>query len=380
MDSSASLGGIHVDPQHFTLTVYWHGSLPANETSEIASDRATGMTVDVASSAYTEAELVAESKRLILTTPQLQSGTHVSAVSPLGDGSGLTIAITGPSSAKIADPPSGILPAATITKYIPSLHTAYPHKLRRDEDRPSSYLGNGNSNFNRNSGGPGSYSIPGAYIRTWGSSFSLCTTGFAVSINSTGHDGILTAAHCGWTDWYTGTLKSVGRTVSSSTTWDSQVISAYSIDDVWGGPDVTDRYGTRQYTEDVTGKAGSNWGDSVCESGSITGEECWGTVSDTNTSTCDDKTHICYNGLVRAYVNGYQFVHAGDSGGPVYSLNGNGTVTAKGIIHGYFDRDGLSTCNTAFDGTYEGPDCGSAVLYEPIGNVESALGVRVKLF
>jgi hypothetical protein len=210
-----------------------------------------------------------------------------------------------------------------------------------------------------------------------GADGETCSAGFGIYFLSTGNDGVLTAGHCTWDNWYDNyTGNSIGRTVNLSYSYDAQVISAYSLAEVWLGSDWTNNNG--QYANPVVGVAGNSVGDWICMSGAVTGYVCDTQVyqlhynSSLNGHTASElvlaRDRSCCN---------TQIVAQGDSGGPVLFPQSDGTIIAKGSISAI--QGNTIPCQT-YGAIQLGSLCGNYIAYEDILNVENALGVRVKLF
>ncbi|MGH7912976.1 MAG: hypothetical protein ACREQM_11385 [Candidatus Dormibacteraceae bacterium] len=175
-----------------------------------------------------------------------------------------------------------------------------------------------------------------------------CTAGFAAEATS-GQVGMLSAAHCGsnGTAWYQGYVDSANQIYASG-------LLGETIQQTFGGAgdyeleDAT-AYGSRvqgyvwagagRYP--VTALAYSISGYDACVDGSFSGENCSGRIG--NVDECINEiidgsvTTIC-NVVEITSTNGQVECRTGDSGGPVFDLNANGTVDAQGIIDAGVDN------------------------------------------
>lgn len=162
---------------------------------------------------------------------------------------------------------------------------------------------------------------------------SWCSSGFGVYRGSTQY--ILTAGHCGWPGGLfkngdatrtvgTGALENVGH--------DILLVAASATGRIWDGG------GTRKYeTRGQFTKAVSSWGDAfpnewVCQSGMTSGAQC-NIQNSNNFSYSYTSGGETYSDLVMATSNGGIASRPGDSGGPVFTLDG-AKVRAKGTISG----------------------------------------------
>jgi hypothetical protein len=161
-----------------------------------------------------------------------------------------------------------------------------------------------------------------------------CTSGFSVA-DSNGVTYDTTAAHCG-----NGTFKQNGQGYGVTVKWemanngigDSQTVSTYpnsAAGDVFTGTNTV----RPVETVDV---ATQNTGEQFCADGYFTQENCTGIIG--NPSMCvhfKDGTTTC--GLVYGQSHSFtqpNLVQPGDSGGPVYNYNLDGTLDARGLITG----------------------------------------------
>lgn len=139
-----------------------------------------------------------------------------------------------------------------------------------------------------------------------------------------------TAAHCGSRYWYNASsyvgvttyyeLRNYGDT-------DAQLIQAYGGAAGWVYTGPTSARGVATYS---TAHSTGEW---VCADGAMTGEVCGAQI--VRTGQCiyfvDFRMTVC--GLIVAQA-GRDPTTWGDSGGPVYNVNGDGSLNARGLIVG----------------------------------------------
>ena len=148
---------------------------------------------------------------------------------------------------------------------------------------------------------------------------------------------LLTAGHCGWAG---GTFKNgnggltVGVASQEHAFHDLLLIPTSAGGRVYDGGGL--KYGeTRtQFTKAVSGWAPTFPGEWLCQSGAKSGTVCKIQKSgNLSYSYCDRRTGECYGDLVAADKRDGVAVRGGDSGGPVFTLDGL-KVTAKGTVSG----------------------------------------------
>ncbi|WIM95013.1 hypothetical protein ACTOB_007074 [Actinoplanes oblitus] len=106
--------------------------------------------------------------------------------------------------------------------------------------------------------------------------------------------------------------------------------------EVWPGKSVRDRVYRGGHSSTSSFQVRSMWhrraaaGDKFCTGGKESGEICDWTVSKTGVDVKTD-LGLNHNEVTSKSQSGWCPRH-GDSGGPVYTVNSDGTVAAKGII------------------------------------------------
>lgn len=191
---------------------------------------------------------------------------------------------------------------------------------------------------------------------------NTCTSGFVVRRKSDGRRGVTTANHC----------FSNGDSIYSSTEFagvlwgEGTVDNPYPLYDVAGVMSSGETYANIIHVEPcspcirtVTAKSTIGGGSAMCLSGMVTTAICSVIVTGTG-ALCDNAG--CTLSLIEGMRNGDTVVRGGDSGGPAYIRTGTASATAIGtIVGGATGRTGSST----------------VVYVEPIGSLETALGVTV---
>jgi streptogrisin D len=191
--------------------------------------------------------------------------------------------------------------------------------------------------------------------------YGACTSGFAVLYLGTTY--LLTAAHCatwhaGLGDWfYDGAGELIGR-ASIVEDWDKDImlIDARGWYWMWDGSTTTTNHRT------VRSWASPAWNELVCLSGAFSGTQCslevdLGTFAYQLTDS-DGDTFIVH-GMTRACrpVGSPSPSQSGDSGAPVFTLDGSG-VRAKGIHSGGDGRcilfQGMGNITSARSGAWPG--------------------------
>jgi cellulase/cellobiase CelA1 len=162
----------------------------------------------------------------------------------------------------------------------------------------------------------------GAYISP--SPGSWCTAGFGVQNATTGATYLLSAGHCGTLGqvWSTGAGVPIGPVTERNADHDTMLISTSTPGDhiYVGGVDDEVRAEVIGWTEVVPGQL-------LCQSGYTSAGELGRPI-------CDLRVEFHYDDreeLVEAtQLDGEQAARQGDSGGPVYAVNADGTVLAAG--------------------------------------------------
>lgn len=288
--------GIGLVDDHVTL--WWKGTLPRDVAAAVATARRTAP-VEVVGATYTRAELKQAAAKL---TPVVDADPNdaAHAVRLRTDGSGIEVAV---------DPKLG----AKQPK-LPATGVATRTVVRERMVERSRY----------NDAAPYDGGI-GIGLTTYG-----CTAGFGVRNHTTNAGYLLTAEHCGpigqpwhvaWnTSTNTGTL--VGYSVASNDDHDTMLVSTSSP-----GSHIYVGGQNDEVRAEVTGWTEVFPGQLLCQSGYTSAGELGGPV-------CNLRVEFHYDDiedLVEAtQLDGDESARGGDSGGPVYFVNPNGTVLAAG--------------------------------------------------
>jgi hypothetical protein len=285
----AGYAGIVAAPQNRALQVYWKGAVPASVTK-----LAGGLKVPVsfASAAYSQREMIAETKRLA-------ADPNVLSVGPEADGSGLTIAVSS-AGRKAIQARTGAVGTARMPLHV--REEAAPQALSRPNDFAPYW-------------GGARYTTP----------LGGCTTGFAIFWQ--GLDHMLSAGHCGNNGQVAvdgggnAAADTMGTIFNDDTVRDTLMIDVAS--EGWAYVDAFDG----NTGVDVVGAGTDFVGNLVCTDGARTGEHCGMQV------THVDQSDNGWFPLIRViHPSGGCAGARGDSGGPVVvdngtSLIGRGTIS-----------------------------------------------------
>jgi streptogrisin D len=178
-------------------------------------------------------------------------------------------------------------------------------------------------------GGARMYNMDSARFRPY-----MCSTGFGVR-DGAGRHYILTAAHCATPPdrILDGARQSLGT--ASRENWQHDVLLVHVSSA--GGRIFDGGVGTGEFTKGVSGWNWTHAGDYLCQSPSVTGVLCGIRVTDRLAiSLCDydsDNDYVCAVDLILARTTRNPAADYGDSGGPVFALDGS-RVRAVGTITG----------------------------------------------
>lgn len=320
----SAFAGIEFEPD--SVVLYYKGQLSPAMTAAVVAARKYGPT-EVRNAAFSLAELEAENAR-IEADEVVRGRSDIQSVAYRVDGSGLDIELM-PESAIIdanaslmsTGKPrlrsarqmiSGLKLAVPVSISVAS-HVITPMTTRLVDRSPW----NGGDRFTINSG-------------------FMCTTGFGVI--ASGRSWILTAAHCAAfaQPTFQGTLpgalnRPMGPVNSDQRDFDMLLIDTSGSRLIFDGSPTTDR------TKNVNSRGFHVSGELVCQSGATSGTVCGlrtGSSTDVRFGCCDSDGGSGYTvrGLIRTnQIDGGTAVRGGDSGGPVFTLDGAG-VRAKGTV------------------------------------------------
>lgn len=320
------------------LTLYWKGALPSSMAYALAAARKIGP-VQVRSAAYSKAELEAEAAKIESAAGR---PNDIQSIALRGDGAGLTVekmpsatsaVVQKKTSASLATAEQAISKAnVTVPVVVTTATTSMTNQTcagnvcRRTDDE--SWWNSGGRVWMKHNSSDANY-------------YGGCTGGFAVTVPAWGgRTALLTAAHCatwhaGQGDWfYDGAGELIGR-ASVNEDWDKDImlIDAYGWYWMWDGTSTT----TIHKSVHSWGYAAS--GESVCLSGATSGTRCWlqtqpNFIYSYQVTDSDGDTYNVHGMVRTCRTQGSQPASQnGDSGGPVFTLDGNG-VRAKGVHSG----------------------------------------------
>ncbi|HEV8562712.1 MAG TPA: S1 family peptidase [Actinophytocola sp.] len=307
--------GITAAPQNRRLDVFWHGPVPP-KVAQAITDARRDVPVTLAPARYSERELLDEAARIV-------PGRGVSDVSPVVDGTGLTVSVTGSASDGRQIPE---IRAAKVPVTIEPFTTIEP-QFNRQADTPPYY-------------GGARYSVG-------------CSTGFAVQ--QQGESRMLSAGHCA-NEGQTvadGNGQTMGKITLKNPIRDTLFIRATSaarvyVNGVFSGDSIP-----------VRGVSANYVGNVVCTSGAATGTHCPIVVLATKVSTKTESG--IFEPMVKAkHLFGGVASGKGDSGGPVFDFwdkDGHQSATAKGTISA--GADSVGPCELS-------SKCGKTVYYADI--------------
>jgi hypothetical protein len=325
--------GIIAAPENRELRVYWKGSTP-KQIDGLVGELRGEVPISVLPAKYSARELEREMARLIR-----KSGSVITSIAPLQDGSGLVA--SGASLNSTRSEVSGATVPVTVEDGIA------PKLITRWNDSPPWY---GGAAYNSVGGG--------------------CSTGFAVSWG--GVSRVLSAGHCA----NVGNVASdptgevIGTVGADNNGLDALLINASAAGRVFNSSGAT------EFTNQVIGTFGSYVGMWVCTSGAYSGTNCSIQVQQVNVTL---NVGYLITGTVRAEQTAHtNAVGQGDSGGPVEVVNTANTnqVYAAGV-NTAIDAGTAVPC-TGYVTT--GRTCAWRMYYSPWSNVTAAFpGVTLTL-
>lgn len=359
--------GASLDIDHHAVSIAWHGAMLDRLQARITKARKGGIQVTVTPAAFSRRYLDLEIDRLdarIAPTPHAATGSseqRVEEMSPAADGSGIDVKVSGfPVGGRALTTRTAVAAVPELTSSVPLHLQSISHatapgatltRFHRQDDYAPFWGGDAIINTNN------------------GNAASLCSTGFSVYTSS--GSGILTAAHCGWNNWYTLNGNSVGRTVGLSNSLDVQVISASAGPFIWDGDSMVS---TNQFDKAVSGARSSSPDQWICTSPAASGVSCGIKILQVDVTAPGAFSHADY--ADNAYGN--PFVGPGDSGGPVFFPAADGTDLVQGTIFagppqtfqcpGWQGSNGQRRCSNAMwyaDWNYTASTLGLSLMHSP---------------
>ena len=299
-DRGNGFGGLHVDAGSKTLNVYWKGKAPAKVTAAAAVAKAQGLTLNVLPAKHSQAELKAEAARL------LKTGAPIQSISAKYDGSGLAIKQAAGFSAKAA-----VQSAVPVEVETGGVELAASRLVDTSPFKGGAYI--------QNTAADGT--VQGG-----------CTSGFAVVDNATGADKLLTAAHCGKDGtYYTNAAGDfIGAVEGRAVASDSEILGATGQARVWIGDSIENEQ--NQVALDVAGSSATIAGDWLCDSGSYSGTICQIQAVNVGLTVCLTGFGCVNNAVEAVHQGGFSAGGNGDSGGPVFSVQPDNKLVARGTL------------------------------------------------
>lgn len=307
------LAGAAVDIEQRTVVLYWKGALP-QPIQDVLAARAADVVVDVRNAPYSYEELDAEARRLIDQVP-LTPPARITRVSMLPDYSGLAVSVH----------PDDIGPLPLVESDIPTVVDAAPEAvfwgenemLMIDEIDPGA-SSETRSRWNEYPPFRGGAAIDRKAAPTK-ITYIHCTTGFATRL-SDGREAMLTARHCGHDkDWKSPhSDEDFGHSGEGKASLDAVAIhnknySPWVFHGHWNTAKDLPVKGTRTPVNGMI----------ACTSGSSSGTSCRQRVGDVGAYEVRDGVEVG-PGFWTTEIDRKGYLGRGDSGGPVYLVNGNG--------------------------------------------------------
>lgn len=315
------------------VSLYYKGELSQAMLAALSEARTHG-SVNVKPALFSLAELEADGAK-IEAAARAHGASDIQTIGFNYDGSGLEIermpadAVAALASARAragkgavwsAEQVIGELELSAPVHVTVATETINPHATRTSDTPPWNGGGRWQTYHDTNHDGIGDVLV------------GSCTTGFGVV--ASGRTWILTAAHCaslGDIAYHSGTR--MGPINSDQWQYDMLLI------DTAGWYLIFDGSPTTSYTKRV-----NSWGyfatnELVCQSGSTSGTICGlktGSSTNVTIACCDsdgDYGYTIYGLIKTTQINGLTASRPGDSGGPVFTLDGTG-VRAKGTLFG----------------------------------------------
>ncbi|WP_194905506.1 hypothetical protein [Catenulispora rubra] len=340
-----------------SLTVYWHGQPSPAELRRIDAVRAGGIGVRLVNAAHSKLEL--DTQAAAIAQDAQLSGVHrVARITIPTDGSGISVGVVADGSGS----GSGTAAAASTGQLAntgPALATGLPHlqAALAQGDVTVAAQAQPTPLYTREADLSPFYGGDLLTFRLLSSPNTVgaaCSGGFAANWPSQGKNYMITAAHCGGgllygNTAYTGVGNLVGNIEGRNKPYDAAFINTTpnggSGPDVYDGPRV---WKPGQTSKQVAKAAHVGVNSFVCTSGAITGVACGGLVTSTSDLDCGDTALGCVHVIDAFDENSKPTIlgENGDSGGPVFTLTGNGSEdVAVGLIHGAVPNSATQQCD-----------------------------------
>jgi hypothetical protein len=361
----SGLAGITVSPRYGTLFLFWHGTLPGLLQDAMIDLTAQGLTVHVAQAPYSQLQLDTFRTQITSSDPWLIN-PRIGFIAVAPDGSGLTIGASGDVD-RIRS-----LPVIKASRIPITYVTSDPVQASRWLDTPPFYGGAVITNLE-----------------------VYCSSGFPAHFsNAPSTYFMITASHCfdyrkPGQEWYTNGGLLEGPAWNGTPTNDGAIINLSQGTIGGGGGNYIYTQGTDQTgagvgesTLPVVGFGSNTDGDYVITSGAFSGQLNAIRVVNNNTLwsfTGYDGTAYLVHGVEAEQVQHADAAGQGDSGGPVFVVDPNGTgAIARGIISA-IDPTTRTKCAgvTAFPPGSPPRICAWRMFYPPIGPILSSLNVSL---
>ncbi|WP_328777166.1 S1 family peptidase [Streptomyces goshikiensis] len=316
LGDSPAFTSLTVSVEDRSVTLYHKGGEEQVEAA-VAPQRAKGVRVELRSAPYNRSELREAAASLMGRSLTIDGQlTSVHSAGARSDGSGLLVE---GEPLRANDTNSGNGQARTAGPTVPwtGTVTGAPAPLEsREQDAP---LHSGGMLLRqRYKGGP------------------ICTSGFVVTWPQRGLDYLMTAAHCSEAGktWYAGDQDiKLGPVSDRSERYDTELIPTHGgflhNYTIWSGQPV---YRQSQQLLNVNRAAHSYVGEYLCVSGSLSGEVCNLKVAEGKHFTRYKEFSTGTEVYTLKNTGGGFTAMKGDSGGPVFSRNLDGSVVARGLI------------------------------------------------
>lgn len=347
--ASGALVQVEVSPETKGVTVYWYGRKSRELDNLVAAARGRGVAVLVKGAPFSPAELAA-ARRLVVVDGR------ASTVSTKKDGSAIAVGVR--SAALLHAFPAEVAGVPL------ELSVADPVPLSRWADTRPFYGG-------------------GAIISD--QTGAACSTAFGAH-DSGGHMYMISADHCRPGLYRTPT----GLVVGTSKIWDADrdVLAIDTDDGRYLLPSTSPSSGNRVYagaadmtgagigetTRVVRGSGSFVLGEYVCTSGAFSGERCSNRVVLLNDTI--NIGYPLYNMIMLENVNHANAAGQGDSGGPIYPTNPDGTVTAKGVVSAGDVTNARAACT---GDTSPDRECAWRIWSSPLSTSLSVLRLSVNI-
>ena len=306
IDKSQSSGFTAISLGTDRVDLYWKGAIPRSVRTAVTKEQSVHVAFRPAR--YSRVELKAAEKKFMAYV--VKNKGPVFGVRVPADGSGLVAqSRVAQSKTAVAGLRKAALPDSGVA--IRSERAVAPVTTARNNDTSPFY-------------GGGVIGNPGG---------GRCSTGFAVSNGS--QQFILTAGHCGYPG---GTFTNgdgsrvLGQGAAENVGHDILLIRTAAAGRIFDGGGLKAFETRAQFTKAVSGWAPTFPNEWICQSGMMSGAVC-NIQNTSNFSYSYANGSEVYSDLVLAGSATGIAVRGGDSGGPVFTLDGS-RVTAKGTVSG----------------------------------------------